>query len=93
MANKTAKLINQLALDGTLIKQWPSAYQAGIGLGGRNKIGNIISCANGNLPQAFGFKWEYAQYENLTNAEYNALMGEEENKKIQAAIGDGYTGC
>lgn len=50
--------INQLSLDGDIIKQWESISQIAKKFG----IGNshIIQCCKGERKQAYGFKWQYA---------------------------------
>ena len=50
--------ILQLAKDGTLIKEWPSASEAGRQLGISH--GNICWCVRGHRKFAGGFVWCYA---------------------------------
>ena len=50
--------ILQLAKDGTLIKEWPSACEAGRQLGIARP--NICLCLKGRKKSAGGFVWRYA---------------------------------
>ena len=50
--------ILQLAKDGTLIKEWPSASEAGRQLGISH--GNICYCLKGHRESAGGYVWMYA---------------------------------
>jgi len=57
--NPNKKPIQQLDLNGTLIKTFPSATDAGKHL---NKSGNSIAdCASGRQKTAYGFKWKYLE--------------------------------
>ena len=47
--------ILQLTKDGTLIKEWPSAREAGRQLG----ISHICDCLKGRSKSAGGFVWRY----------------------------------
>jgi len=55
--SSTAKPITQLTLDGTLIKNWCSATEAGKSLGLERR--NITKCALGKCNAAHGFVWRY----------------------------------
>ena len=50
--------ILQLTKDGTLIKEWPSAHEAGRQLGIHQQ--NICACLKGRGKSAGGFVWRYA---------------------------------
>lgn len=54
-AEKHAIPINQMSLDGSVIRSWPSAMDAQRELGISN--GNINSALNGNRKTAGGFLW------------------------------------
>lgn len=49
--------INQLNLDGELVKQWESSMQIQRELG--YSTGYIIDCCKGKYKQAYNFRWEY----------------------------------
>lgn len=55
--NARSKKVMQLALDGSLIKIWPSVNEVQRKLGFRQ--GNISSCARNEMQTAYGFKWQY----------------------------------
>lgn len=50
--------INQLSLDGELVKEWESSHEIERELG--YIYGNIIQCCKGKYKQMYGFKWQYA---------------------------------
>ena len=50
--------INQLTLDGELVKVWGSSHQIERETGYNQ--GNILKCCRGKYKQAYGFCWEYA---------------------------------
>ena len=50
--------INQLTIDGELVKEWESSEQIKRETGYSN--GNIIDCCKGEYKQMYGYKWEYA---------------------------------
>lgn len=55
----TSKPVNQLSMNGELIKRWDSAadiQRSWIGA----KAANISACCKGKLKQCKGFKWEFA---------------------------------
>lgn len=56
-AEKQSKPVNQLTLDGELIKTWTSTMEAG-----RNGFTQtaVVNCCNGKYSQHKGFKWCYA---------------------------------
>ena len=54
---KTSIPILQLSLDGTFIREWPSAHEAGRQLGIHYQ--NICACLKGRYKQAGGFVWRY----------------------------------
>lgn len=55
--NPHAQEIIQMDLDGNIIKEYPSALEAGRNLG---KSGNSIAdCASGRQKTAYGFIWKY----------------------------------
>ena len=58
VARKTSKGINQLELDGTLVKTWSSARECARTLGIDNS--RIGHCCRGAQMTAYGYKWEYA---------------------------------
>lgn len=54
--------VEQLTLDGRLIKTWPSGFSAARELGaGRGGAASISKCANHAAPQALGFKWRFVE--------------------------------
>lgn len=53
--------INQLTLDGELVKTWESSHQSERELG--YKCTYIIAVCKGKRKQAYGYKWEYADPE------------------------------
>lgn len=55
------KPINQLSLDGNIIKVWESTTSAALALGNVNKKKNICNCLKGKKKSAYGFKWEIAE--------------------------------
>lgn len=50
--------INQLSLDGELVKTWESSWQIERELGYAQ--GYIINCCKRKYKQAYGYRWEYA---------------------------------
>ena len=50
--------INQLTLDGELVKVWDSSEQIKREMG--FSAGNVIQCCKGKYKQRYGFRWEYA---------------------------------
>ena len=53
------KPIWQYDLQGSFLKEWPSATDFGNYIG-KNVGGNIKACIDGRQPTAYGFKWSYA---------------------------------
>ena len=54
---RSKRKVNQISLEGTLLKTWDSAYEASKILGiGRKNIGNVLSKYS---KTAGGYKWEY----------------------------------
>lgn len=51
--------INQLTLDGELIRTWDSSEQIKRELGYHS--GSIIHCCKGKHKQVYGFRWQYAE--------------------------------
>jgi len=55
--------IIQMDLDGNFIKEWDGIIDAARYFNGTST--NIIRCCKGKFKQAFGYKWEYKQIEEL----------------------------
>lgn len=53
--------INQLTLNGELVKEWDSAHEIERELGFANN--HIIAVCKGKYKQGYGFKWEYSDPE------------------------------
>lgn len=53
--------INQLSLNGELVKTWDSSEQIKRNLGYSNS--SIIQCCKGKFKQAYGYRWEYVNQE------------------------------
>jgi hypothetical protein len=60
-AKKTAVL--QFDLDGNFIKEWEGIIDAAKHLNGTST--NIMRCCKGKFKQAYGYKWEYKQIDEL----------------------------
>lgn len=60
-AHQKSCKINQLTLDGELVKTWESSHQIGRELGYAQT--HIIKCCKRKYKQAYGYKWEYADPE------------------------------
>lgn len=60
-AHQQSCRINQLSLDGKLIKTWDSSEQIKRELGYHS--GSIIHCCKGKHKQVYGFRWQYADPE------------------------------
>jgi group I intron endonuclease len=60
------KKVNQITLEGKLIKQFNSLKEAARSLGKRDNGGSdICAVCKGRQKQAFGYKWEYANEKNI----------------------------
>lgn len=57
---KQTKIVNQYSIDGTLVKTWSSASEAGYN--GYNR-GEICKCCNNKVKTHKGYIWKYA-YQN-----------------------------
>lgn len=55
---KLSKIVLQLTTEGEILKEWPSAAEAG--RNGFNQ-GNIVSCCNGKLKTYKGYIWKYKE--------------------------------
>ena len=53
---KTSKKVNQLTLDGELVRVWPSVSEITRSIG----YTNISACCCGKRKSAYGFIWEYS---------------------------------
>ena len=62
MAKSKSKPVLQLALDGELIREWPSTMEAQR-QGGYNN-GAISSCCSGRLKKHGGYRWAYKEAAN-----------------------------
>ena len=60
-AHQQSCKINQLSLDGELVKTWESSHQIGRELGYNQSY--IIQSCKRKRKQAYGYKWEYADPE------------------------------
>ena len=58
-----AKPVLQRALDGTLVKRWPSMMAAAVGNDGALRQ-HISSCCHGNLNEHKGYLWEFENPEH-----------------------------
>ena len=56
-SHKYSCKINQLTLDGELVKAWESSMQINRETG--YSPGNIINCCRGKYKQAYGYRWQY----------------------------------
>ena len=61
-SHKRCCKINQLTLDGELVKAWESSMQINRETG--YSPGNIINCCKGKIRSAYGYRWEYANPES-----------------------------
>lgn len=51
--------IFQFTREGEFLKEWPSARDATLSLGGNKNGSNITACCRGRLSSAYGYKWKY----------------------------------
>lgn len=61
VAKAISKAVIQLSLDGTFIREWPSAREIQRQLGFRQS--NISACCNGKYKKMNGFIWKYKNEE------------------------------
>lgn len=58
-----SKPVYQLSIDGEFVRLWPSVNEVERSLGLRHS--DIVTCCSGKQKTAFGYKWRYANKEEL----------------------------
>lgn len=76
-AHKRSCKINQLSLDGELVKVWKSFQEIKRELGFSQ--GNIVACCKGRYKKMYGYRWEYA----------DGLNQQKHNRPVAALTMDG----
>ncbi len=56
---KNSKTVYQYSIDGQFIKEWPSTREIQRSLGFAKS--NIVTCCNGKIKTAYGYKWSYTK--------------------------------